>query len=478
MPNCKNHKNKILLINPPLRSLVYSGTLIQAVIPQNPPLNLASIATPLLGAGQEVKIFDLDVLSPLLPLETLIRQELDNFRPNFVGITVNTPAYLITKEITRLVKGFDQRIKVVVGGVHPTVLPREVLDNKDIDVVVLGEGDFTLQELVDYYPKLEKVAGIAYKKEGGQIVFTQPRNLIGDLDQLPYPAWRLFNLEKYQDSKLNSRRRPSGLIETSRGCPYSCRFCNKIIFGKNFRSKSVKRVVNEMEYMLNEGFGEIHVIDDGFSIDLRRAEDICDEIIERRLNFPWTLMNGIRVDRINEVLFLKLKRAGCYRVAFGIESGNQDILNKVGKGVTLDQVEKAVKMAKRFGLETPGFFILGFPEEVEADIQKTINFSKKIGLDFAKYNFLVPYPGTPVFEQLKKEGRLKLTNWENFRTHFAPEDIYDHPNVSWPLLKRYYKKAYRVFYFRPGFIAKRIFKGILSGTIFSDVRYFYQTKWR
>lgn len=258
----------ILLINPSSRERVYLNTNVKVGAPSHPSLGLATIAAPLIQKGYGVKVVDMDLSGmTLAELQRTVR----DYAPRYVGITGTTPLYSEMVNLSQLVKDIDNLIMVVVGGVHASVLPEEFMHLDSVDVVVYGEGDFTLVDVLSGMPL--EVKGIYYKSDG-VVIQNEPRERVQDLDTLPYPAWGLFDLERYEASYLAVRKNPIGPLETSRGCVFGCSFCNKSIFGRAFRVKSVRRVVDEMEYMLKVGFKEIHIQDDGFSTILERAKEI------------------------------------------------------------------------------------------------------------------------------------------------------------------------------------------------------------
>lgn len=459
---------KVLLINPPGTTQVYSTAKIKAAKPVVPSISLATLAGALLKEGyRDVKILDLNISKDP---DKAIQNVLNAYEPDFVGITFVTPLFDLARELCEKIKKAHPDVIVMGGGVHTTTLPEETLKKSQFDVVAIGEGEETIVELVGA-KNWEEINGIAYKKDG-KIYINPRRPLIENLDDLPFPAWHLCDIPKYFSSYLNSRKNPVGAIETSRGCPFRCCFCNKTIFGKRFRVKSAERVVDEIGRMLKLGFKEIHVYDDNFSADMERAKLICDLIIKRGLKFPWNIFSGLRVDRIDEELLLKLKKAGCYRTAIGIESGNQGVLDQIGKDITLEKVRSAVALIKKAKIECLGFFILGLPGETEKTMQDTINFAKELKLDFAKTGIVSPFPGTPLYEEWEKEGRISSRNWSDYIFHATGKLAYDHPNLSAETIWKYYNKFYRKLYLNPHFILNRFFKGIKSGRIFKDIYYF------
>jgi radical SAM superfamily enzyme YgiQ (UPF0313 family) len=461
---------KILFVIPPSSISLYKKSKIKAAISEIPYISTATLSATLIEDKNKVNILDLSIYKKD-HIKILINK-LTKFKPHFVGITFTTPLYKEALKIADSIKKVDNNIILIAGGVHPSALPKETLKESKFDIIVVGEGDKTIVEIVNS-KNLSKIKGICYKNDK-EIKSTKSRELIKNLDTLPYPSWYLYDLKKYKASKLTSRKSPVGAIETSRGCVFGCTYCNKDIFGRRFRFKSSKRVVNEMEYMLKCGFKEIHIWDDNFVTNIKRAKEICDEIIRRKLKFPWCLACGIRVDCVDEEFLKKAKKAGCYSVYLGVETGNSKILKNINKGITTKQVEKAFKMTKKIGIETVGFFMFGLPGETKETMKQTIDFAKKLDPDYAKVTILVPYPSTPIYFEMKKKGLIKTKDWSKYNFHTASK-VYNHETLDWNTLEKYYNKFYREFYFRPIYIIKRVSKGILNGRIFFDIYYFLKT---
>lgn len=461
---------RVLFILPPSREL-YSKAKVKVAVPERPSLTFAALAAPLLQAGHEVEILDLNMASqPTSELE----KRLDEFSPDYVGITCTTPLFYKVKHIASVVKRHNANAIVVTGGPHPSSLPGSTLADSDLDLVCVGEGDFTMAQVVSG-ADWSSIKGIWYKKDG-KIIANPAREYIADLDQLPFPDWSLCNLKKYKTPRLSCRRNPVGTMETSRGCVFGCTYCNKNIFGRTFRVKSPQRVVDEMEYMLSIGFHEIHIMDDGFTIDLGRAKQICDLIKERGLIFPWNLHNGIRVDRVDREFLEKARDAGCYGITFGVESGDQTLLDNIDKGTTLEQARKVFKWTKEVGIETLAYFMIGLPGETEETMQKTIDFAKELDPDYTKVSILLPLPGTPLYHDFEQQGYIKSKDWPLYNQH-DPSGVYDHPNLSWETIHHCYDLFYRRFYLRPHIVWKQLKGDAFSINLLYDLAYFLKTKW-
>lgn len=463
---------KILFFNPPARKNIYLSTNASVGAPSYPSLTLATLAANLINK-HEIKILDLEMEGNI---HKALLQATDAFKPDIIASSANTPNYFMIKELITVIKKKSPNITTIVGGVHITALPEESSKEGCFDILVLGEGDEAIPEILSNSAK--DVPGVIYKNNiSGKAVFTQKRKLIDDLNALPYPAWHLFKLKNYKNSRLSSRRNPVGLIETSRGCAFQCNFCNKLTFGSGHRVKEPKRVVDEMEYMLKCGFREIHVADDSFTQNINRAKEICAEILGRGLKFPWSLFNGIRVDMVDPEFFKMAKKAGCWQIGFGVETGDQGVLDKINKKITLPQIERAVRLAKKSGISTFGFFILALAGETEKSMRHTIDFAKKLPLDIAKFDICIPYPGTPYYNELKAKGRMLSENWLKYNCHQIEEPLFDHMHLEWPIIRSYYKKAFREFYLRPSYILRRFAKSLRKGDLLYDINYFFKAEW-
>jgi anaerobic magnesium-protoporphyrin IX monomethyl ester cyclase len=464
---------KVLLINPHYFEDIFRRSRVRvAISPGITPLGLLSIAAPIRVAGHSVKLLDLNLSGS--PQEEL-HETLRNFKPDLVGATATTPLIKKVHRIAETVKKYDKAILVVAGGPHPSARPDQVLEESEIDFVVQGQGEPAISSIVE----AGKSVGISnvYYKENGAVIKPERNEVVQDLDALPYPAYDLLDISRYRQPRIISREEPVGYIETSRGCYAKCIYCNKNIHGSVIRSKSPARTVDEMEWMLRLGFREIQIIDDNFTANKQRAHAVCDEILRRGLKFAWYPRGGIRVDRVDLELLGIMKRAGCYRIPFGVESGSQRVLDTIGKGIILDQVEKSVNLAKKVGMETECYFILGLPSETEDDLRRTIDFAVKLDPDYVKFPFMVPLPGTPAFDYLQASGRLKTLDWEKYSFYTSPEELSDHDVLPWGIIKRYERLAYRKFYFRPRFVFRTLLRTIRNRTFLEHAKGFCSIKW-
>jgi len=437
---------KVMLVNPPTeRQLFGTGGLFL-------PIGLAYIASVLKAEGHEVSVLDLTV-HPRSPEDfgALVRQE----KPDMVGFTAVTPTVNMAVEYASKAKEAGASL-TVIGGPHVTALPDEAIE-KGVDVVVRGEGEITMKELAANPGAVANIKGLSYMS-GGKVVHNPDREFIEDLDSLPFPARGLFpDMRNYKGQPVLGNRTPIGNISTSRGCPYGCRFCFKALFGRKFRARSAASIVEEWAHLVNDfGVKEITISDDAFTTDAKRVHEVCDMLISRGLNIPWTCSNGIRVNTATYDTLKHMREAGCYRAAFGIENGDEEVLKAIGKKITLKQVEDAIKTARRVGIKTTGFFMLGGPWDTMATMQKTIDFAVRVQPDYAQFSIATPYPGSELYDIVRKDGNLLISDWGRY-------DIYE-TEVYFEMPGRFTrqdvldmnKRAYRSFYLNPKTVARKL----------------------
>jgi len=344
------------------------------------PVGLAYLAAVIKARGLQISALSSDAVGKDVD-ETI--NEIVAAGPDILGISVATPAYNNTIRIVQGVKDAIGSVLVVAGGPHATLFPSDCLKN-GFDVVVRGEGEGTIVDLLGYLEgkmKLQDIDGISFL-ENGQLVSKPDRRLINDLDDLLFPAWEFFPIKSYESPFKKSKF--SVPVVTSRGCPGKCTYCYKEIFGTRFRIRSAKNIIEEIVYLRDTfDIEEFSIIDDSFTSIPKRAIEFCQLMMKNRIDIPWSLPAGVRVDTVSEELLQNLRDAGCYRTGFGIETGNAEIMKSIKKGVTLEQVERAVLLAKKLGLECSGYFMIGNTEETLATIDDTIAFSLKLDPDYA-----------------------------------------------------------------------------------------------
>jgi len=440
---------KVLLINPSQRS-VYGkiGTITQ------PHMGLAYIGAVLEKEGHSVSLLDIDYdrmgydrLGEIIRLQSV----------DIVGITATTPVVKSAIQVAGIVKMANPAVKVIIGGMHATIMPQSLATEPAIDFVIRGEGEATIRELVQSIEngkELHDVAGLTYTKDG-KLIETPDRPLIENLDEIPLPARHLFSNKQYRYP--DTMYHPAFAIHTSRGCWGRCTFCQvKNLYGYRVRFRAAESVAEEVEILIKKFKArEIQVWDDNFAASKERVFQIRDEIKRRRISPIFSFTAGIRVDTAtDEKLLRAIREMGGYSIAFGIESGNQAILDKVGKGITLDQVRRAVYLAKKVGLEVWAFLMFGFPDDDEQTMIQTIAFTKELDPHIAKFHVLKPYPGSKIYEQMKQDGLIDDFNYENYGIHTFP--VHHTKYVTRAKIYVYQKLAYRSFYFRPLTLLKQL----------------------
>jgi radical SAM superfamily enzyme YgiQ (UPF0313 family) len=412
------------------------------------PLGIAYIASYLEEAGYQVSCLDLSVE----PERVLPKADL-------VGITATTPLIYGAWKIAEKAK--QNGALTVLGGPHVTCLPDESLERKEVDYVIRGEGEETMLALVRALENDKDcggILGLSFKRKG-RIIHNSPRPLIQSIDGLPHPARHLFpSLERYTNPQpLLSTRSPAANIITSRGCPYNCYFCYKGVFGRIWRPRSPEDVVQEWRQLVNQyRVAEIGIQDDIFNTDIKRVNKICDLIMEENLVVPWSTPNGLRADILTKEVLRKMKKAGCYRLAFGIESGNQKMLGeKIGKKINLKKVHQAIRLCRQEGITTIGFFIIGHPWDTKETVKETLEFAKDTDLDYAQFTIATPIPGSRLREFVENDGQLRDLNWTDY-DHYTAGSYFEFGEINDEFIKWAKKYTWRGFYLRPRFLVRKL----------------------
>ncbi|MBU2633760.1 MAG: B12-binding domain-containing radical SAM protein [Nanoarchaeota archaeon] len=465
---------KIVFIQPNLSTSERYGKALGKVGPTCEPLGLTYLAAAIREKRNDIiKIIDAVAFNYS---SFDLKKILTKFKPDVVGVMILTPTYLVAKETIELVRELLPYTKILAGGPHVTIFPKQTMEEvSEVDIVVVGEGEVTIVDLLDSFEKkrhLSEVKGILYRKNK-KIISTSLREPIKNIDEIPMPARDLLDMKKYKPAPTYYRRLPSYIMLTSRGCPYNCSYCSKI-FGSLYRFNSVERILKEMEVLIyKHGAKEIIFRDDTFTINKKHIVNLCNEIIRKGLNkkIKWTCMT--RVNLVSRDLLFLMKKAGCWSIHYGIESGSQRLLNLINKQITLKQSRDAIKWAKEASIETKAFFMLGLPTETIEDSLKTLEFTKELEADWIQVTITVPYPGTNLYEIAKKDGTLKSFKWEDYQTWagWVNKDlVYVPKGRNGEDLKKLQKKAMRDFYLRPKFVFSQLknlnlsnFKVYLSG---------------
>lgn len=435
---------KVLLVHPKREDDLFEDIKL-------PPLGVAYLAAVLRQAGHDVRILDANVERDAF---RAIRDRIEEFRPDVIGISVVSQLFRTSMKIASMAKEALPGVTVILGGSHPTVFPEIVAAERDVDYVVHGEGEDTVVELAAALAgggDVRGILGIAYRHDG-RVTVNPPRPLIPDLDRLPFPAYDLLPVGRYMPPQAT--RPPFMGMITSRGCGYRCVFCDaRVVMGGRYRFHSPERTLAEVRYLVRMfGVREIMFKDSEFVQNRARTERLCELLAEARLPVRW-ICNG-RVGRTDLALMKKMKAAGCELVMFGVESGDQSILNRLKKGFAIEEVRKTFRDAAEAGLKTSANFLIGSPGETAPDVRRSIRLAREIGTDFAYFDYLFPYPGTELYRTARAEGWIT----QDFDPSAIP--VFRSPMNATLMdaqeLPRLMRLAYRSFYFRPRFVIGRV----------------------
>jgi len=425
------------------------------VLNKIPSLGLAYLASMVEKEGHKVNIVD----GTLCPNLFRLKEDTLHFNPQIIGITATTPTFKKSVHITNILREVMPEAVFICGGPHPTACPDESLNENVFDFIVIGEGEQTFLELVSYIDNSElkdiyNIAGIGFR-ENGNVKVTAPRKEIRNLDSIPFPARHLLpELNRYKPTPASYRKLPLAVIITTRGCPNQCIFCDRSVFGEKLRKRSINNIMSEVDeaiYLYKAK--EIRFFDDTFTVDYGHVENICKEMKKFYPSVPWTCLTN--VNYIDYNILKLLRESGCWQVLFGLESGDEYILEHLGKGNTLEKNKKAVMWAKKAGLKIRADFLIGTPWETKSTLRKTVDFAKNLPLDFAHFNKFVPYPGTKIYKDLISEGYEFKFDERAFIDN-QTETIYVPPAFTELEYLELLNRAYKEFYFRPGYLLRKL----------------------
>jgi anaerobic magnesium-protoporphyrin IX monomethyl ester cyclase len=409
------------------------------------PLGLAYIASALKNSGHEVSVLDVRA-ERLAPAGIL--QRINKASPRLFAITSNTCQIHEAADLLALVKKNFPGLITVLGGPHISALPERTLrEQPALDIGVVGEGEVTAVELcaaLDRGEKLHGIPGLVFR-DGADIVLNPARPMIADINSIKFPDRDAFPTAIYNSHIIEYKAKPIASIITTRGCPYQCTFCCKSVFGSRQRLRSPENVIAELQELIeNKHYREIHVIDDNFTFDTARAKTICNEIIARKWNVSFALPNGIRVNNFDDALAGLMKKAGFYSLWFGVESGSQEVLDRIKKGLRLDQVRKAVTTAKRHGFFTGMYFIIGLPGSSPQSEEMSLALARELEPDVMGVGIFTPYPGSELYDS------ASASDWAHYRHDFAGHHFTGGQFDTAYILRQFDMLSQR-FYFRPSY---------------------------
>ncbi len=375
---------KILLVLPP-----NIGRYEVATVPH---AGIAYLAAILEKAGHEVGLQDMRVY----PKDHNLFEKIREFKPDLIGMSTASFGYKLSFEVVNKMKEkFD--IPIAVGGSYAPVAFSKILEDSNADYVIYGEAESTFLELANKKP-LADINGLIWRDKG-KIIKNPPSILKENLDELPFPKYELFELNKMLEKRIP--------IVSSRGCPNMCVFCAiHLVSGRPFRTRSPENVIKEIQYWHKKGYDTFEFSDDNFTHNMQRAEKICDLIIESGMKLHLIFGNGLRADRVNETLLKKLKQAGTSFIAYGLETSNPESLPYLKKDLDIDKLKESAKLTKKIGIETQVNFIIGCPKQTFKAFLNDVKLAEELNVDQTRFYNLVPYPGTEMFEWIKKNGRF------------------------------------------------------------------------
>jgi len=435
----------ILFINPPwIRRKDNVWNNVASVMP---PLGLAWMASMLEHEGHNVRI--LDAHAERLDFNHLSARLVQLGHFDLVGITASTPLISNAYIIAKLVKEHFAQTKVALGGVHPTVLPEEVLREPAVDLVVRGEGEKTICELAAGKPPAQ-IQGISFRINN-TICHNPERPLIKDLDSLPAPAYHLLPMDKYYAAAGAALRHPVAAMLATRGCVGRCTFCYRM-FGHHLRIRSGQKIAEEVKFLQdNYGIREICFYDDTFTMCKKEVYAFCQALEDMKLDITWVCFS--RVDTIDEKLLYRMKQTGCHQISYGIESACPEILQNIGKNTDCEKAEHSIRLTKKVGIDVRAAFMLGNPGETEETMEETLAFAIRLNPEIAMFNITTPFPGTEMFEWADKHNYIITKNWDDYD---LAHPVLELPTVSSKKVQEFYRKAYRRFFLRPSYLARRI----------------------
>jgi anaerobic magnesium-protoporphyrin IX monomethyl ester cyclase len=431
-----------------------------------PPIGLGYIAAVLEKEEFKCSIIDANLLR--LNNTEIIGRIPEKTR--LIGIYLNSFTYETAKDLTPLLRKNFMDCVIILGGPLPTAEPEMVLAEIDCDGIIMGEGEYAvlgiMQNIIKGLPPFtEEISGAVFYRPDDKRIVKNPIIRIADLDSLPFPAYHLLpKLKLYRQF----RKSPSAPIITSRGCAHNCIFCCKDVFGRKMTFRSSRNVLDEIDHLVKHyGIRQLDFLDDNFALNEKRMHDIFDGIIKRKYNLAINMQSGIRTEKLDEPLLDKMKRAGVYKLAFGIESGDKEVLATCRKQIDLDKVRDVVRLAKKKGFLVYGFFIIGLPGETEEAFERTLEYAKTLKLDVANLCMAVPFVGTELYRMVKQDGRFLVDTSRNISSGFYDGKVfYEYKGAKEEEILRRYKRAYREFYS----LNKKL-------KLFLNIRSFYELKW-
>lgn len=419
-----------------------------------PSLALAQLAAWLRHNGFPVGLVDLHAEN-LQPMDAQSRVR--DFAPDIVALTAKTLGWPAVIEIAQMVRIAAPKALIVCGGPQMSIYPRESLTWDCFDMAVVGDGEETLLDICEHYESgssLENIAGTLYRRPDGEVIQNPARAVSKDIDRYPMPAWDLLPMDRYHCLTL---LKPFATMVTTRGCPWHCGYCSQV-YSEKLRFRAPELVVDEMEH-LEKAYGvrEIVMFDETFTIGKKRMRTLAEEILRRNLKVRFNIR--ARVDTVDREILTLLKRAGLRSIHMGVEAGTDRVLKIMNKQITRDQTEKAFRTAREVGIETRGYFMVGYYDATPADVEEMIRFSSSLGLDWASYSVATALPATDLYRIAQERGYVDGDFWRRYTINGGgaiPQ--LETETFTAERLRQYRTKAYLNFYMRPDLIRRKLSK--------------------
>lgn len=457
---------RVLLIAPPWLEIYGNFKKAAKIGCVSPPLGLTYLGGSVLNSGYDCRILDME--TQCLNEKDVI-DNIKEYSPSLIGITATSPVYANAKYLGNIIKRSFPDTPLCIGGVHSTVAGKKVLEECPFfDFQVVGEGENTIVEILKALESrkfLNEIKGLVFRKDGA-IVENERRSFVENLDDLPKPARHLLDQKHYKHYLPHKGLVMYANVFTSRGCPFQCIFCSQhTMYGRRVRYHSMKRVISELRDIHNFGIRHVIIMDETMTLNRQRVFEFCNAIKQERFDFTWE--GWTHASTVDEDVLRVMKETGLIRLSFGIESGDPEILKIIKKGVTLDQIRRAYKIANNIGIETRGSAIIGFPFETRKSVWRTVKFLRS--LKECKQLFLnvaCPYPGTELYDcAITRKGGMNLLtdDYSEYKRYGNP--VISVNDMSSKDLKRFQLMGLFAFYLTPGRIWYNLIKrtGFRSG---------------
>ncbi|MBI5742144.1 MAG: B12-binding domain-containing radical SAM protein [Nitrospirae bacterium] len=435
----------ILFINPPLALAERYGSLAAAGA-ENCPHAFLYLGAVMKRHGYDVRI--LDASARMMTVGDVL-EYIDNVRPDYIGITASTISIDRTASLSAMIRGRFPKVKIIIGGPHISAVPAETFNLYEVfEYALVGEAEGSLPALLKALKNggcLDAVPGLCYRS-GGNVVLNPVSKDYFDMTGIGLLAWDMLEgfPDRYSAASTYFSKTPYTDIITSRGCPFRCAFCDRSVFGNRVRSMGIDNIIRNLEHLIrNYGIKSVYFQDDTLLVLKDTFKELCDYLIRRKYDFVWSCNS--RIDQINEVNLEMMKKAGCWQISFGIESGSERILQSMNKKIVPAQVIEKLGLVRKYGIKANGYFILGTPFETTETIAETVAFCRRIPLNTIRVSYFTPFPGSEMSDECGRYGSIRA-HWSKFTFYnvvYLPENLTEDDLVT------SYKTIMRNFYLRP-----------------------------